>query len=412
MIGTRQNAWHRVVSAFFLCAFIAVCVAPATAQTTTGTITGIIVDQTTSLAIVHAGVTLQRSGKVLQSTTTDAQGNYSFANVAPGLYEVGVDAHGYGLVRSEIVAVTAGSTVAVRLSLSRVATTGSLKTIATVTSRSGGALAATTTITKSIDAQLLNDEGYLRAAELLHNLPGVNFAGSGQTAAQGDDSYIDIRGLGETETQALLDGHPVGPQGVYGINHPYGTYSGSFNYAAASFLALNKVQVTFGSGASGLYGTDATGGTIDMQTLNPTRKRSMSLIQGIGDQGQQKTAFKATGTIGRLGYALAGGVQGLYGMFPGSQIAQSSRPNNFGINPCPAQPNPDLTSCNLAANTYRVTGDTTLRTGLVKFRYALSGNTDITAAWYGAGQESDSTGNGDGDNIPYDARLGLIQANP
>ena len=74
--------------------------------------------------------------------------------------------------------------------------------------------------------------------------PGVNSTGSSSSVS--DDLSIDIRGLGASETQALLDGHPVGPQGVYPINGG-GSYPDAFNYADSPIFGLSRVQVTFGS---------------------------------------------------------------------------------------------------------------------------------------------------------------------
>ncbi len=62
-------------------------------------------------------------------------------------------------------------------------------------------------------------------------------------------------------------------------------------------------------------------------------------------------------------------------------------------------------------NTYSVSQNTVIKGGVAKLRYNLSNNTNFTATVYSSGQQADSTGNGDNDNIPYDTRLAQIQAN-
>ncbi len=413
----RHSLLHRLLAAVFSIAmFSGWMIAPVDAQnapaSSPATISGIVADQINGLAIPNADLELYQADASVAKTKSDQAGRYSFPRVKPGIYTIVVRAPGYSSGRSNEFAVLPSTDTSQSMVLSR-ASVGetNLKVIGTVTTSSSNPLAATTSITRTIDTTALRNENYLRAGDALRTLPGVNFAGL--SSSVGDDLYVDIRGLGETETQALLDGHPVGPQGVYGINRPFGTFPGAFNYADTPFFGLSKVQVTFGSGASGLYGTDATGGTVDMQTLNPTPTRQFVLEQGIGSQTKSQSDFRATGTLGRLGYAFAGSVQGTNGLYNPQVIPQTARPNN---NPnlnnggaCTA--GNDITSCNLALNTYQVSGITNIRSGLAKLQYALSKNTTIMGSWFGSGQYADSTGNGDNDNLPYDTRVAQIRTN-
>jgi outer membrane receptor protein involved in Fe transport len=386
---------------------------PVAAADRTGTIDGFVADQANGLSLPSASIGLYRGDTFLSATKSDAVGEFKFKDVAPGLYTASIAASGYRPSRSREFAVVAGSETTVNVAVGRAsdsADSGGLKTIGAV-SVVASSLASTTTITRTIDPQVLQKENYLNFGEALGRLPGVN--STGLSSSVSDDSYIDIRGLGASETQALLDGHPVGPQGVYGINGG-GSYPTSFNYADSPLFGLSRVQVTFGSGASGLYGVDAIGGTIDMQTLNPTAKPVTNFLQGIGNQGRTQTAFSTTGSLGRLSYALAGGVQGTYGMFFPGLVAQTGRPNNNsnannGGNCTQAN---DISACNLALNTYSVSQNSTLRSGLGKLKYNLSNNTTFTTTLFSSGQQSDSTGNGDNDNIPYDTRLAQIKSSP
>ena len=211
----------------------------------------------------------------------------------------------------------------------------------------------------------------------------------------------------------MLDGHPVGPLGVG---------SGGFNFALGPAYGLSEVDVTYGSGAQGLFGSDTIGGAIGFVTLEPTATPHFSVQQQIGGFGTLGTGLTATGTVRKLGYAFALGRLGEYGDFYPHQAAQSARPNN--VSPNSAYPNGkcaggtgvvaaapdafDVSACNLGVNTYSVSQNTEQSIGLAKLDYALSPVTHFKVTTYGAVQWSDSTGNGDNDFLPYATRLAQI----
>ncbi|MGP6156615.1 MAG: TonB-dependent receptor domain-containing protein [Vulcanimicrobiaceae bacterium] len=384
------------------------------AQFSGGSVAGFVVDQLNGLPIPRANVDLYLGDTFVETGNADTRGAFRFDSLRPGLYTVSITAQGYQNSTSREFAVTAGQETSLNLAVSRAnqsQESSELKTIGSVAVNSTNSLASTTAITNSLDPAVLQKENNIGFASSLVRLPGVN--STGLSSSVSDDQYIDIRGLGESETQALLDGHPVGPQGVYGINGG-GSYPKAFNYSDTPVFGLRQVQVTFGSGATGLYGVDAIGGTVDLQTLNPTTKPASNFWQGYGDQGRAQTAFNATGTYGRISYAVAAGVLGTYGMFAPGLIAQTGRPNNNANanNGGACTAGNDISPCNLALNSYSVSQNSTLRAGLAKLRFDLSNNTSFTTRLYSSGQRSDSTGNGDNDNIPYDTRLAQIQSNP
>lgn len=402
----------RIVCLFIALLFFASAM-PARADLGGGVVSGVVVDEVNGLPIPNANLALYRGETDVAASKSDEKGAFKFDSVEPGSYTISISAVGYQSSTSRQFSVAAGQLTTVSLVVTRASETlqrSSLKTIGSVTASASSSLASTTTITRPLDIPLLQQENYLNFVSGLVRLPGVN--STGLSSSVSDDSFLDIRGLGESETQALLDGHPVGPQGVYGINGG-GNFPTAFNYSDSPLFGLSRVQVTFGSGASGLYGVDAIGGTVDMETLNPTLKPTENFWQGLGDQGRQMSAFNATGTSGRLSYALAAGVQGTYGMFAPQLIPQTARPNNNSNanNGGACTASNDISPCNTALNTYSVSQNSTLRSELAKFKYQLSNSTTFTATVLASGQESDSTGNGDNDYLPYDTRLAYIYAN-
>jgi outer membrane receptor for ferrienterochelin and colicin len=380
--------------------------APEAPAGATATITGTLVGQDSGLPVQNASVQLERDTTVVASTTSLSDGSYSFPSTAPGLYSIVVRATGYEPTRITQVEAVSGTTTAIRTPLLRArvgSEQGGLREIGSVTTGIGGqTLAASSTIQYNLSPDQLEAQGFLKAADALGQLPGIDISGGPHTV--GDDTSIDIRGMGPGEVRQLLDGHPVGPIGVNGNDY--------FDYANAPYFLLQNIQTTLGSGASGLYGVDVIGGTIDFQTLNPTSQPHADFTQTIGTQGTLISAFKATGSYGNLGYAVGHVVTGTYGDFSPQDIFQSARPNNNLNLPnggaCTGSN--DLTTCNTLLNTYLVGGNYRVQNDLVKLRYAFNPVTSLTLTGYDANQLSNSTGNGDDDDLPYDTRLAEIQA--
>ncbi len=362
----------------------------ASAQTqAAASISGSLIDQAGGVAIANATISLYQGDKKVADTKSSSDGSFAFANQAPGIYRIEVRAEGYQGARSDNVAVTAGvSAQAFRVALQRATTQNTeLKEIGRVSASSGRSSVSTaTTISQSLSSDLLQKEGYVRIGDALNTLPGVNV--SGLSSSIGDDLGINIRGFGTSETQTLLDGHPVGP---------YGPGSGGYSFQVSPSFAIGETRVTFGSGALGLYGTDSIGGTIDMQTINPTRDREFYITQGFGNMGLSKTVLQATGTLNKkFGYALVHAVQGTYGPFK-PQTAQ--QPGLLGT---------DLSDANASAVQQEFSGNYLLRNDLLKIKYDLSDKTQITASMLSATSWDDKSGNGD--NCYFDTNFQLYNA--
>lgn len=402
----------RAIAALQCVALMCAFAAPAAAQANGAVVTGSVVDQRNALPVAGATVTVSRGGRTVATTTTDAGGHYEIRNVAPGIYAVTIGAPGYDTSLTNDLELVAGATAAVNaaLLLSAVSTRNNLTVIGR-TSVSSNPLAAATTISQQISPETLTRTGQIRIGDDLATLPGVNFSTS---SSVGDDASINIRGFGGDESASLLDGHPVGPLGVG---------SGGFNFSLGPAYGLSQIDVTYGSGAQGLYGSDTIGGAVNYVTLSPTARPTFSFQQQIGGFGIRSTAITAAGTVDRFGYAVAAGRFGEYGDFYPGQIAQGARPNNVqpgAVNPpsaCLGQPDPnnagsllpEVSGCNLAINTHAVSQNTQQSVALVKLGYALSPATRVQGTVYDAVQWSDSTGNGDNDYLPYATRLAQVQ---
>lgn len=351
--------------------------------TLTGTVSGTVVDRDGSIPISGATVELTQGTTVIATTKADRFGVFAFKPVPVGTYALVVRAQGYGDVRSDAILISPG-TMNLSLVMQRSRTAGGVRTLGRVTvSTHAAGLQTTTTIQAVANPQVMQATNQIRTAESLGRLPEVNLIGT--SSSVGDDIAVDIRGLKNSETQAMIDGHPVGPLGVYPGS--IGGGSGGFDYQVSPTFALENTLVTYGSGAVGLYGVDAIGGSIDMQTFNPTVLPHGAVQYGFGQYGKQTFALDATGTDQKIGYAFAYGSSGTYGNFPGSTNQQTgARGTNFSPS-------------TITNTTYWVTANYQLRNALGKIRYNFSPSTSLALTGYTATSWDDKSGNGDNDNI-------------
>jgi outer membrane receptor protein involved in Fe transport len=366
-------------------------------------VTGTVIDQQSALPIKDASVILLQDDKEVASSTTDAFGNFTISNVNPGVYDVNVRAKGYSRSTSLNVLVASGTTLTLNAALIAAENSANVHSLGRV-SVTAQALTSATAITQTVNILNIAQTGQIRFANQLETLPATNLSTS---SSPGDDISINIRGFGSSETGVLLDDRPVGPLGVDAPD--------SFNFANSPITALDSVDVTYGSGAQGLYGSDTLAGAVNMHMLNPSATPQYSFTQQVGGYGLLSSALNLSGTYGKFGYVGAVGTTGEQGVFNGSNLFQSARPANVqpgSVNPpfvCANASGTDVSACNNAASTYAVSQDTKLSTELARLRYGVSGATTLSVSAYSTVQWADSTGNGDNDNLPYSTRLGQIQ---
>lgn len=348
-------------------------------------IEGRIVDVRNGLPIPGASIAIESKGTTIARTTTAADGTFKVAVAEPGTYSVVIAAQNYQPTQVTGVVVAPG--VAMVRFRTALAPGNQLQTIARVANDTS-AIARSSTVTESVNPALMQQQDIPRIGDLLGTLPGVTANAS--SSSVGDDESISIRGFDPTETATLLDGHPIGPIGAQGAG---------FNYADSPFWGLREADVTFGSGATGIYGVSTIAGAVNFITIDPTQTPEFQVAQGAGNDGQTFSGLLATGTIGRLGYALAAGVQGTSGQFAPQFVTQQGllAADNNGY--------PNVTHGNIQANTYAVSGAYDQRNDVAKFVYNLDSKTKIEATAYVATSWVDHTGNGDNDYNPYPYNL-------
>ena len=315
-----------------------------------------------------------------RDTVTDSAGHFKFDSVPVGHYKLSLTCTNYQPAVSEAIAV-GGATIIATLSMHK--GTGNLTVIAETSARASDSLQQSSTFTKTVNTEELERQGITRVADALRTLPGVNNGITGDTASLADDINLNIRGIGTLETEAALDGHPIG----YGVK-------GGYNYNLSPDYGLRNATVMYGS-ASDLVGVDAIGGVINFQTFDPTPQLQTAVTQGYGTFQQLSTSLRSTGTIGHLGFAVAYGVGYLNGPFRNANFYQPGAAFDQSVLSGPVY--------NLGV--YTDSSDTTTRAGLVKLRYDFDPRSSVTYTMYSSSRWENKTGNGDGDFLPYTTAL-------
>jgi len=383
-----------ILLVIFMLAASPVAAAPDPAASGT-TVSGRILDTQGGLPVPNATVDLMRNGTVVATGRTDSVGTFRIRDVPVGTFFVLVRANGYETTRltPDLLVTNEAAEVSFQMAVSR--QRQGLKQIGYVVAGGRTSLQTTATINTHIDANILQSQGFQRMGDVLTTVPGVVTATS---SSVGDDMTLSIRGFDPTETATLLDGHPIGPVGAFG---------NGYNYNVSPFWGLSAADVIFGSGATGLFGATTIAGAVNFQTINPTPQNHFSVTQGVGNNNKLLTGLLGTGTIGKLGYALAWGTQGTTGNFPGGFIQQTALLQtsvvNSGYKSNP--PPPDLTHANAynLVNYYPVSGGYVQRNWVGKLIYQFSPRTSLQFTSYSAQDWSNSTGQGDNDyeTFPY-----------
>jgi hypothetical protein len=324
----------------------------------TATITGTV--KSVSGASVP-GATVIAAGPTRGTATTDNAGAFSLT-VPPGIYQVTVTKTGYNTVSTPDVAVLAGSSVPLTVTMSEQTLT-TLRTIGSVTTSAHGAAAINTGaatqsyISGATFTQLANPQ----INDVLQRIPDVVIEKLGTQA----DTSIVVGGLQPYETQVLIDGHPIA-LGQYGV---------WLTQYFPSYM-IGGVETQSGPGNTTPFANIAVAGTVNLQTIPFTKKSTFELTQGVDDYSSQYTTGIVTGSAGKLDYVLAGGTQGANGPY-------------FGKKECDIYEYDPATTINtntagIAAFCGNFSGSLFTRAELEKLRYDFSPTTSFDVGFLGS----------------------------
>jgi hypothetical protein len=302
-----------------------------------------------------AGATVSLTGASTATATTDTNGAFS-VTVVPGIYRIDVTRSGYVAAVLSDLAVTAGSTVPVTVSLNQ-ANLSSLQTIGRVSTVSRGSASAinTGTATSSyLSGQAFTNLANPQINDVLQHLPDVTIQHMGSQ----QDTSIIVGGVQPYETQVLVDGHPLA-LGQYGV---------WVSQYFPSYL-IGGVETQSGPGNTTPFANIAVGGTVNLLTPSFTRQPTFELTTGVDNYLTQYTHMLATGSAGKLQYVIGAGTDGYNGPFyQAKQCDVTPEGANTGI----------IQFCGDSSGSFFSKGE------LLKLRYEFSNSTSLEAGFVGA----------------------------
>jgi outer membrane receptor protein involved in Fe transport len=257
-MNLRFQSCYLGVAALFVAAFFMVpgfCVG-AWGQASRGNsreIKGVVRDPS-GAGVAGAEVSMT-SGPARTKTTTGSDG--SFRLQVQGLDSGTVEAHATGFGAASQHWSAGGGEVVLSLPLAPVAET------VTVVSRSPVVLSESTGSVSVLSAEQFNSSGALALDDVLRRVPGFSlFRRSGSRTSNPTTMGVSLRGVGASGASRALvlqDGIP--------LSDPFG---GWVYWDRIPRMAVERVEVGRG-GASSLYGSDALGGVIGVQTRRFTQ---------------------------------------------------------------------------------------------------------------------------------------------
>ncbi len=283
---------RKLAVAGFLLLFGALA-APARGAAPDAGISGVVLDQTGAL-VQKARVTVERedSASVVR-TVTDSRGQFRVENLAPGLYQVAVEAQGFAASR-QMVALDAPRFVHLRFELQP----GSVaQEVTVVSSQIVGGSARARQVPGSLellDQDTLESSRIFQVGEALRKVPGINVR---DEEGFGLRPNIAMRGLNPTRSSKVLlleDGIPLA----------YAPYGDNASYYHPPVERYSGIEVLKGSGQI-LYGPSTVGGVINYLTPDPPADFRSSVTLRGGNRNYFEGAATVGGTWRNLGLMLS-----------------------------------------------------------------------------------------------------------
>src|SRR5580704_13197113 len=238
--------------------------------------------------VARAHVTLR--GPKSATTTTDAKGNFT-VQLPAGRYDLTVLAPGYASVTVNTGPIGDGAHVDVVLEPSD---TPKLRTIGEVTVNGGFTLDRNVIPTMDVSRAQMDALGYTQVLEALKEVPSVVIQHP-DSGAETAPAVVSLRGPDPSEAMVTLDGQQLNDGNT-----------GDIDLSQFAVPAFNAVSVSEGLGPTDAEGSNTFGGAVNFVSVRPTQQDHFEIAGSIGSYGTTQTWLNATGSIGKLGYALAG----------------------------------------------------------------------------------------------------------
>ncbi len=222
--------------------------------------------------------------------STDAKGEFS-VSLPPGRYNLTASARGYASITVNTGNITADARVNVVL---EPVDSPKLRTIGQVTVNGQFTLDRNVIPEMDVSRAQMDALGYAQVLEGLQEVPSaiIQHPDAGAPTAP---SVVSLRGPDPSEAMITLDGQQLNDGNT-----------GDIDLSEFAVPAFNSINVTEGLGPTDAEGSNTFGGAVNLVSLRPTQQEHLNFSSSIGSYGTTQTWLNATGTIGKLGYALAG----------------------------------------------------------------------------------------------------------
>ncbi len=273
-------------------ALVCVCAVAVSAQTNDRAALGGRVVDAQGAGIPGAVVIIYaRQPRLRLTATTDANGAYRFAQLAPGEYLIEADARSFAPASARTVSLTRGQTATLDLPLEVAGVRAEVVVTAADTPQAVDEVSKATSV---VTVREIDERDEFSIPEALRTVPGLRVQQLGGPGAQ---TTIKTRGLRNQDTAVLVDGlrfrDPSAPQGD------------AEGYISDLLVTgTSRVEVLRGSGSS-LYGTNAIGGVVNIVTDEGGGPTHGSLLAEGGGLGLLRGRAQLAGGSGahRVAYS-------------------------------------------------------------------------------------------------------------
>lgn len=278
--GQSVSAGTRIPRVLMLPLFLlAAILQPSTAEAQqSGVVVGRVIDRDTGSPL--SGVSISIAGQE-GGTLSTTDGGFRLAGVAAGMREV--VARRVGLApATRTVTVGAGATTRVEFALESEALL--IPGVVVSTTREVRRLAETAASVGVVGRDELDDTRPTHPSEVMRRIPGVWV---GMTAGEGHTMAIRMPKTTEPVYLYLEDGVPTRSTGFFNHNALY----------EVNLPQAGRIEVLKGP-ATALYGSDAIGGVIDVETRAPSLHPSTQAYVEGGQNGWTRALLSGSGTWG------------------------------------------------------------------------------------------------------------------
>lgn len=235
--------------------------------------------------VPRAQVVLANSLSVVATTDASAEGDFRFARVAPGRYEIRVLAEGFRAEPVEVV-VAAGeeARVSVKLHVSAVA-----ESVVVSAAQVEVPLARAADSVSVISSRDLRAAQVETVADALRSVPGLTVSRNG---GRGSVTSLFPRGGESDYTLVMVDGIKAN------------AFGGGYDFSTLAVGNVERVEVVRGP-ESALFGADAIGAVVQVVTRHGGSPRVEGTVEG-GSFGTSRVAVGTWGSRGRWSWGASG----------------------------------------------------------------------------------------------------------